>query len=96
MTQSCVKYYNPRTRELNYNSARDFAFAFDAYRDELASRASFTLDVVAPDLAYIRNAKNRIVCELRVCTYEYTHDVANHTNRASYYFRNELQIERKL
>lgn len=83
-----VKYYNPRTNELNYNNAPDFAFAFDAYRDELASRASFTLDVVADDLAYIRNAKNRIVCELRVCTF----DAKTH----AFYFRNERQNERKL
>ena len=83
-----VKYYNPRTNELNYNSAPDFAFAFDAYRDELASRASFVLDVVAPDLAYIRNAKNRIVCELRMCTYDY--------DARAYFFRNERQNERPL
>ncbi len=84
-----VKYFNPRTNELNYNSARTLDDAFAYHVDERpAQRASHRLVIIADDLAHIVNAKNRVVVELRMCTYDY--------DARAYYFRNERQIERKL
>lgn len=84
-----VKYFNPRTRELNYNSASSFELAFAYHVDERPDvRASHRLVIIADDLAHIVNAKNRVVIELRMCTYDY--------DARAYYFRNERQIERKL
>lgn len=84
-----IKYRNPRTRELNFNSASSFELAFAYHVDERpAQRASHRLVVVADDLAHIVNASNRVVVELRMCTFD--------PATRAYYFRNVRQNERKL
>lgn len=84
-----VKYHNPRTNELNYNSARTFDDAFAFHVDERpAQRASHRLVIIADDLAHIVNAKNHVVVELRMCTFD--------PATRAYYFRNMRQNERKL
>jgi hypothetical protein len=84
-----IKYYSPRTRTLNYNSASTFDLAFAYHVDERpAQRASHRLVIIADDLAHIVNAQNRVVIELRACTYD---DASRR-----FMFRNEPQIERDL
>lgn len=86
-----IKYRNPRTRELNFNSAKSYAFqiAFECHVDEMPhARASHRLVIIDHDLAHIVNAKNRVVVELIECVF-------NNDERA-YYFRNERQIERDI
>ena len=80
-----IKYMNPKTRVLNYNSASSFENAFNYYTDERRDPTSYELVHVAPDHAYIRNVRTRrVVVILLDCT------MIEHT----YYFRNVKQTER--
>lgn len=84
-----IKYRNPKTKQLNFNSARTFDLAFAYHVDERpASRASHRLVIIADDLAHIVNARDVVIVELIECTYD---DALR-----AYVHRNVAQIERDI